>query len=228
MIIKILKNIRSYLIQLKYRGKKVRFLGGNYITSNCNFEGYNSIGFNNYLEKVHLGFGSYLSEDNKLINVRIGKFCSLGSNIRNSRGIHPSNTFVSTHPSFFSLGLVSGFTFAKKQHFLEHKYTETGNYVTIGSDVWIGDNVVIQEGVNIGNGAIVGTNSLVTKDIEPYSINVGIPARRIKYRFDSSDIDLLMKVKWWDRDITWLQENQLLFTDIKKFSVEFSKVDDIN
>ncbi|MCX2473229.1 CatB-related O-acetyltransferase [Pedobacter sp. MC2016-05] len=217
MIALIYKSIKSFFYQLKFKNKNVRFLSGNIITKDCVFEGYNSIGNNNYLARVDFGFGSYLSEDNKLVNVKIGKFCSLGSHIRNTRGRHPSEVFVSTHPAFFSPGKVAGFTFSDKQYFTEHIYNEDGFYATIGNDVWIGDNVTIQEGIVIGDGAIIGTNSLVTKNVEPYSINFGVPCRKIKYRFELNEIKLLIESRWWDRDLEWLMENQFSFTDINIF-----------
>ncbi len=89
--------------------------------------------------------------------------------------------------------------------------------MNIGNDVWIGENVTIIGGAKIGDGAIIGSNAVVTKDIEPYSINVGIPARKIKYRFQDNEINYLEKIKWWDKPQKWIQENARLFRDIKVF-----------
>ena len=69
---------------------------------------------------------------------------------------------------------------------------------TIGKDVWTGANAVILKGVKIGDGAVVGAGSIVTKDIPSYAIVVGNPARILRYRFNAVDIELLLKVKWWD------------------------------
>ena len=71
----------------------------------------------------------------------------------------------------------------------------------IGNDVWIGQNAVILPGVNIGDGAIIGANSVVSSDIEPYTVAVGNPARMVRKRFDDELIDLLERFKWWDKDI---------------------------
>lgn len=71
--------------------------------------------------------------------------------------------------------------------------------ITIGHDVWIGYEAVIMQGVTIGDGAIIGTRALVTHDVEPYSIVGGVPARRIRYRFDPETIRRLRELQWWNR-----------------------------
>jgi virginiamycin A acetyltransferase len=77
----------------------------------------------------------------------------------------------------------------------------------IGSDVWIGNSATIMQGVKIGHGAIIGTNSLVTKDIAPYTIVGGNPAREIRKRFDDETISLLLEMSWWDWDISKITSN---------------------
>ena len=72
--------------------------------------------------------------------------------------------------------------------------------VIIGNDVWIGHNAIIMGGVTVGDGAIVGANAVVTKDVEPYTVVAGVPARVIKKRFDDNTIDRLLRIKWWDYD----------------------------
>jgi virginiamycin A acetyltransferase len=71
----------------------------------------------------------------------------------------------------------------------------------VGNDVWIGENATILPGIKIGDGAIIGMNSVVTKDVEPYTIVGGNPARVIRKRFDNELIDLLLRLKWWDKEI---------------------------
>lgn len=77
----------------------------------------------------------------------------------------------------------------------------------IGNDVWIGNNATIMQGVKIGDGAIIGTNSLVTKDVPPYTIVGGNPAREIRKRFDQETIEILLKIRWWDWDAEKITEN---------------------
>ena len=86
--------------------------------------------------------------------------------------------------------------------------------VTIGNDVWIGLNAVIMDGVTIGDGAVVGTNAVVTRDVPPYAIVVGLPAKVLRYRFDENTIARLQKSRWFDRDIEFIK--QLPMGDIEK------------
>lgn len=83
--------------------------------------------------------------------------------------------------------------------------------IIIGNDVWIGAHVIILSGVKIGNGVIIAANSTVVSDVEPYSIVAGSPAKKIKMRFSSEKIRELEELKWWDKDIEWLNENRDLF-----------------
>lgn len=222
MLREIYKDIRNYFFKLRFKcqGKQIRFLKHTVISKTCFFEGYNSVGENTKLLNCYIGQGTYMCENLHLLSVKIGRFCSLGSQIHNTRGNHPTSIFVSTHPSFFSTQKTAGFTFSDKNKFNEFNYLDNGFLVEIGNDVWIGDNVTIKDGVKIGDGAIIGSNSLVVSDIDPYSINVGIPSRRTRYRFSENDIELLLDTKWWDKDFDWIKNNSNLFEDIEKFKAE--------
>lgn len=83
----------------------------------------------------------------------------------------------------------------------------------VGNDVWIGQNSTILPGVHIGDGAIIGLNSVVSKDVEPYTVVAGNPVRFIRKRFDDELIELLQKLKWWDKPIEEIQELIPLLTD---------------
>ena len=95
--------------------------------------------------------------------------------------------------------------------------------VTIGNDVWIGGNVTILPGVNIGDGAIVAAGAVVTKDVEPYAIVGGVPARVIKYRFSKDVIDKLLEIKWWNWSLDKIEENIDLFFEPEKFANKYAK-----
>lgn len=88
----------------------------------------------------------------------------------------------------------------------------------IGNDVWIGENVTILPGVHIGDGAIIGANSVVSKDVKPYSIVAGNPIKEIKKRFNDEQIKILENIKWWDWDIDKILNNLdvILSNDIEK------------
>ena len=149
-------------------------------------------------------------------NSTIGSFCSIAPEVLIGLGRHPSKTFVSTYPAFFSIDN-SGcrVSFTQQQVFQELLP------VYIGHDVWIGARVIINDGVKIGDGAIVGAGSVVTKDVEPYSIVGGVPAKHIRYRFTGQQIELLLSIRWWEKDIGWIKERVHLFEDIETFLYEY-------
>jgi acetyltransferase-like isoleucine patch superfamily enzyme len=206
-----------YYTKFKNLRKYVKFLGSSNISISSTFEGHNSIGVNNSLNNVDIGLGTYTGTNVRLSNVKVGRFCSIASNVSNVYGNHPLNTFVSTHPAFFSIHKAAGFTFSKSQRFAELTFIEGSKMVIIGNDVWIGENVTIMSGVKIGDGAVIGANSLVTKDIMPYSINIGSPTKILKYRFEKEDIEFLMLTKWWEFEFAWIQEHSELFSNIQMF-----------
>jgi acetyltransferase-like isoleucine patch superfamily enzyme len=186
---------------------------------NCKFGNNIKIGRNSYLQNVEYGDYSYNSWRVTLIDCKIGKFCSIAQGVSAGLGKHPVNDFISSHPSFYSLSKQCGFTFASEQHF-----REMGNII-IGNDVWIGANAIILDDIKIGNGAIIAANSFVNKDIPPYSIVGGTPAKIIKYRFSDDLITFLEKFKWWDKDEKWIKENYSKFLDPTLFYIEFSAND---
>lgn len=101
------------------------------------------------------------------------------------RGQHPTNTFVSTHPAFYSKNDVTGLRFVNKQFFEEYRYADKDENlaVKIGNNAWFSDNVCIMEGVKIGNGAIIAIGAVGVKVIPPYAIFRGVPAKLIRHRF---------------------------------------------
>ena len=194
-------------------GKHVR------INSKTEFEGYNAIYDKSELTSSYIGFGSYIANNSIIRGAKIGRFCSIGDNVRTGLGLHPTSVFVSTHPAFFSLNKQAGFTFAKEQKFAEHKYIdeERKYYVEIGNDVWIGNNVMIQDGNTIGDGAIIAAGAIVTKDVEPFSIVGGVPAKIIKKRFTEEQIKKLLAIKWWIWSFEKIKKNHSMFGHIDKF-----------
>ena len=164
-----------------------------------------------------VGRGTYLAGKNNLNNTYIGRFCSIATDVSLISGMHPSNTFISTHPSFYSTKKQAGFTFVNEDKFKEYKYTHKGYSVEIGNDVWIGTRVMIKSGVKIGNGAIIGAGAVVTRDIEPYAIYGGVPAKKIRMRFNDEEIVNIQKLKWWENNMEWLKTNANKFEDFISF-----------
>lgn len=125
-------------------------------------------------------------------DTEIGSFCSLGMRVVLGHGIHPLN-FLSTSPYFYLDDLL----YKNKEMNSHHEFLDLPP-IKIGHDVWIGDGVFIKNGVHVGSGAIIGARSVVTKDVPPYSIVVGVPACVIKYRFNKEIISELLALRWWD------------------------------
>jgi virginiamycin A acetyltransferase len=169
---------RSFLRDVTL-GKKNIICGGNYM-HNCQVGDYTYISGNDS--------GGLVSGYH---NVTIGKYCSLSNNIEIITESSHHKDFVSTFP-FFSMP--NSFCFDEEKG---RKFT-TKKPVRIGNDVWIGARAIILEGINIGDGAIVGAGAVVTKDVEPYSIVAGCPAKPIGLRFDQDTISQLLRMKWWD------------------------------
>jgi virginiamycin A acetyltransferase len=92
--------------------------------------------------------------------------------------------------------------------------------IILGSDVWIGWGVTVLSGVRVGNGAIIAARAVVTKDVPPYAIVGGVPARVIRYRFTDAQIAFLQRSAWWNRDDAWLERHADAFADIEQFMKE--------
>lgn len=134
---------------------------------------------------------SYCGPGSHIVNTDIGAFCSISDHVFIGGAEHPSNR-ISTSP-VFQKEKHSG----PKKRFARFSVPTTKTTV-IGNDVWVGHNVTIKQGVVVGDGAIIGSNALVTKDVPPYAIVGGVPAKIIKYRFPEEVINELLKTEWWN------------------------------
>ncbi|HCN50162.1 MAG TPA: glycosyl transferase family 1 [Chryseobacterium sp.] len=161
------------------------------------------------LVNVKMGKYSDIGYDCIILNTDIGAFCSFGANIIIGGAPHTID-WVSTSPVFNK----------NKDHlpkkFALHDFSLEG-HTSIGNDVWIANNVLIKTGVTVGDGAVIGMGSVVTKDVGPYEIWAGNPARFIKKRFDDESIKAMLAIKWWKWDDRKIEENGFLFNDVKKF-----------
>jgi acetyltransferase-like isoleucine patch superfamily enzyme len=152
-----------------------------------------------FLHHVVLDDYSYIARNSNATNVRIGKFCSIGPNFCCGLGLHPTDG-ISTAPMFYSKAKQNGVSLVNEVVYEEQKQT------IIGNDVFIGANVTIVDGVKIGDGAVIGAGAVVVKDIPPYAVAVGVPAKVIKYRFNEKIIKRLIEMQWWDWSETDLQK----------------------
>lgn len=197
------------LIMLKWRNPTLRFWGYVFV-GNSTFGKYNFLAENVVLNDSSISDFSYIARGGYIDHAHIGKFCSIGADVKIGLGKHPID-FVSTSPVFYSLRAKNrNLSFATEQHYNEYED------VQIEHDVWIGSNAVVNAGVKIGTGAVVAAGAVVTKDVPPYAIVGGVPAKIIKYRFDDETISKLLKSEWWNRDIGWLEENYKQFHTISK------------
>lgn len=137
-----------------------------------------------------VGKYTYISARSGAVYAEIGSFCSIASNVSIGGGAHMLDA-VSTSPVFNKGRNIFGKNFANIE-FSPYKTT------AIGNDVWIGNRAMILQGITIGDGAVVGAGAVVTKDVEPYTIVAGNPARVIRKRFDDETIEKLLELKWWD------------------------------
>lgn len=203
----------------KIKYPKLKIYKGAQVARGSSFEGANVVG-KNTMFSGNVGYASCIA-DNCDISAKIGRYTSIGSRVVSLQYTHPTRVFVSTHPSFYSLLKQSGFTYVSKQKFDEYRFVdENKKYsVSIGSDCWIGSDAILFGGITIGDGAIVGAGAVVTKDVEPYSIVVGNPAKLLRKRFCDKDIDMLLCLKWWEKDENWIKDNAKYFDDIEKLKM---------
>jgi len=180
---------------------------------NSNISKYSKVYPFSRITNSQIGPYSYISYFCQLNNVTIGKYCSIAKRVSAGLGFHPVN-FISTSPIFYSPQNPLLTSLVKEKKFKDFKP------IIIGNDVWVGCNVVILDGVVIGDGAIIAANSVVNKDVEPYSIVGGVPIRTIKYRFDKSIIKILLNLKWWDLPHQFLKKNSITSIFSKEISFE--------
>jgi acetyltransferase-like isoleucine patch superfamily enzyme len=163
---------------------------------------------------VHIGKATYFSKDNSIVNANIGRFCSIGPSVKIGLGTNIFAGFVSTHPAFYLKREKLRVCYADSD---KKNFDEIYPRTIIGNDVWIGDSALIKSGVAVGNGAIIGAGAIVVKDVAPYAIVGGVPAKLIRYRFSSTDIDFLEDFKWWEKSDAWLKEHRDEMLDIQAF-----------
>lgn len=149
---------------------------------------------------IHIGYGTYggVWTNGQLYyqKITIGNYCSIAQNIYIYTENHPLDLF-STHPFLYHKAMG-----AEQEILLSHS-------LTIGNDVWIGQNVIILPGChNIGDGAVIGAGSVVTHDVEPFTINAGNPSRIIRKRFSDDIIAKLMQSQWWNMELVELKKHR--------------------
>lgn len=167
--------------------QNVTFEGKNAVPDRCNFSGTITIGYG-----TTLGYNNFMHGD-----IFLGKYCQIGADV----AIHTTNHPVNYLSTYINKTLFNGELSRQKKI----------KKAVIGNDVWIGHNAIIVGNVRIGNGAIIASGSVVTKDVEAYSIVGGVPAKLIRKRFSGSIIAEIEALKWWDLNEKELQKIKPLF-----------------
>lgn len=169
---------------------------------------YRTIGIR--IGKYSYGFEQFCNKGSMV--AEIGAFTSMAANVNYSLGNHPLDR-VSTHPFFYlkKFGLIS----ADREEVIAG--VPKNGKITIGHDVWIGRDVTLLTGVTVGHGAVIAAGAVVTKDVPPYAIVGGVPAKLIRYRFDEATIQKLLQLAWWAWPDDKLRERAGDFFDVAGF-----------
>lgn len=182
---------------LKIRGKTV-FQSSTHVKS--------KIGSGSWFYRSKIGKYSYTGYDCKIFDTEISSYCSIGNNVSIGIGNHPMH-YLSTSPVFYSKKNAFKFAFNTIVQEPEIK-------TIIEADVWIGAGVYIKAGVNISKGAIIGMGSVLTKDVGPYEVWAGNPAKLIKKRFSDEKISELMKTNWEELTEDQIRDKTSIFHGI--------------
>lgn len=207
-IINIPLNLFYFLTTLRHGRVNWSFIAK--VVINCEISTKTKLNSPCHLNTVKIDDYTYLAQNSWISHTAIGRFCSIGPNFFCGWGVHPINA-ISTSPMFYSTRKQNGYTLCEKDKLIERKQ------IIIGNDVFIGANVTILDGISIGDGAIIGANSIVNKDVAPYSIVGGCPAKLIRYRFNEEQIEKLLTLKWWNWNFEKLKVIEKSIFDIDTF-----------
>lgn len=178
---------------------------------------YTEIGRNNSIAESSINDYSYTCENCQIIYSEIAKFVNIASYVRLNPGQHPMQ-WISQHHFLYRKEMY-GFGEDDNAFFQWRKSQK----VIIGNDVWLGHNSVVMGGITVGDGAVIGSSSVVTKDVPPYAVVAGVPAKVIKHRFSEKIIKKLLEIKWWEWPHEIIMERLNDFKDPEYFIKQYAK-----
>jgi phosphonate metabolism protein (transferase hexapeptide repeat family) len=160
---------------------------------NSQFGKYTEIGSFNFMENTKIGDYSYTGQHCFIQNTDIKKFSNIAAMVRFGPTRHPMDRPSLHHFTYRKRKY--GFDIQDDEEFFQWRASQV---ISVGHDTWFGHGAIIMPGVSIGTGSVIGAGSVVTKDVPPYTIAVGVPARPIKYRFTERQVEALFRIKWWN------------------------------
>jgi hypothetical protein len=158
----------------------------------CSFGAYCEVGARTKVAESSFGDYSYVVNDSDIIYTTVGKFCSIAAQVRINPGNHPLHRVALNHFTYRSSAYGMG---PDDASFFDWRRSY---HSTLGNDVWIGHGAIVLPGVNLGNGAAVGAGAVVSKDVPPFAVVVGVPGRIVRFRFAPEIVEALERIAWWD------------------------------
>lgn len=156
------------------------------------FGAWCEVGARSRVAESHFGDYSYVANDSDIACTTLGRFCSIAAQVRLNPGNHPLDRVALNHFSYRSSAYRMGDDDAA---FFDWRRSHR---VVLGNDVWIGHGVVVLPDVTIGNGAAIGAGAVVSRDVPPFAVAVGVPARLVRFRFAPEIVEALERIAWWD------------------------------
>lgn len=172
-----------------------------FIGTNNTIGAYTEIGEHNVFEHVTFGDFSYTGQRCIVQNAEIGKFSNIAAAVRIGPTDHPMDRPTQHH--FTYRRRMFGFAEEDDRAFFAHR---SSRRTEIGHDTWLGHGVIVLPERSVGTGAVIGAGSVVTRDVPPYAVAVGNPARVVRYRFDEPTIAALLEIAWWDWEYETIKE----------------------
>ncbi len=178
----------------------------------CQLGAWTEIGPHAQLVESSIGDYSYCAGANQIIYAEIGRFCSIASYVRINPGNHPMERVTQHHMTYRRVQY--GFAATDDADFFAWR---RAHRCLVGHDVWIGHGAIILPGVTVGTGAVVAAGAVVSRDVAPYSIVAGVPARMLRRRFPEALAEKLLRIAWWEWDRATLEARFADLNDVERF-----------